>query len=114
MLAVTAVYGCRYCSYIHTREALKGGIEEEEAALLLSGSLESCPPEEAMAVLYAQHWAESDANPDADALRRLEEAYGAEKARAIHLTLRMVRVGNLTGNLWDYVLYTLSRGRWGT
>ena len=113
MLAVTAVYGCRYCSYFHAKQGLKSGLEKEEAVALLSGSLETCPPEEAVALLYAQHWAESNANPDAEALRRLEDTYGTDKAKAINLLLRMVRVGNLAGNLWDYFLYRLSRGRWG-
>ncbi len=113
MLAVTAVYGCRYCSYLHAKQGLKSGLEQEEAAALLSGSLETCPPEETVALLYAQHWAESNANPDAEALRKLEDTYGTEKAKAINLLLRMVRVGNLAGNLWDYFLYRLSRGRWG-
>ena len=113
MLAVTAVYGCRFCSYFHARQGLKSGIDGEEAAALLAGSLETCPPEEAVALLYAQHWAESNANPDPEAAERLERAYGAETAKAINLVLRMVRVGNLAGNLWDYFLYKLSRGKWG-
>ncbi|MCK4722237.1 MAG: carboxymuconolactone decarboxylase family protein, partial [Dehalococcoidia bacterium] len=61
----------------------------------------------------AQHWAEFNANPDPEIAERLERAYGAEKAKAINLVLRMVRVGNLAGNLWDYFLYKLSRGKWG-
>ena len=113
MLAVTAVYGCRYCSYFHVKRGLKSGIDNEETVALLTGSLEMCPPEEAIALLYAQHWAESNANPDTEAIKRLERAYGAEKAKAINLVLRMVRVGNLAGNLWDYFLYKLSRGKCG-
>jgi len=113
MLTVTAVYGCRYCSYFHARQGLKSGVNSEEAVALLAGSLEMCPPEEAMALLYAQHWAESNANPDTEAIERLERAYGKETAKAIHLMLRMVRIGNLAGNLWDYFLYKLSRGKWG-
>ena len=113
MLVTTAVYGCRYCSYLHARQGLKSGISQQEAAALLAGSLETCPPEEAVALLYAQHWAESNANPDPEAIERLERAYGAETAKAINLVLRMVRVGNLAGNLWDYFLYKLSRGKWG-
>ena len=113
MLAVTAVYGCRYCSYLHAKQSLKSGVGHEEAAALLAGSLEMCPPQEAIALLYAQHWAESNANPDAEALQRLEDTYGTERAKAINLVLRMVRVGNLAGNLWDYFLYKLSRGKWG-
>jgi len=113
MLAVTAVYGCRYCSYLHAKRGLKSGIDSEEAAALLAGILEACPPEEAIALLFAQHWAESNANPDTEATERLERVYGAERAKAINLVLRMVRVGNLAGNLWDYFLYKLSHGKWG-
>ena len=113
MLAVTAVYGCRYCSYFHAKRGLKSGIDGEEAAALLAGSFAVCPPEEALALLYAQHWAESNANPDTEAIEKLEGAYGPEKAKAINLVLRMVRVGNLAGNLWDYFLYKLSRRKWG-
>ena len=113
MLAVTAVYGCRYCSYFHAKRGLKSGVDSEEAAALLAGSLEICPPGEAIALLYAQHWAESNANPDTETIERLERAYGTETAEVINLVLRMVRVGNLAGNLWDYFLYKLSRGKWG-
>jgi len=113
MLAVTAVYGCRYCSYFHAKRGLRSGVDGEEAVALLAGSLEICPPEEAVALLYAQHWSESNATPDPEAIERLEMAYGTETAKAINLVLRMVRVGNLAGNLWDYFLYKLSRGRWG-
>jgi hypothetical protein len=92
---------------------LKSGINGEEAAALLTGSLEMCPPEEAIALLYAQHWAESNANPDTEATDRLERAYGVETTKAVNVVLRMVRVDNLAGNLWDYFLYKLSRGKWG-
>jgi AhpD family alkylhydroperoxidase len=113
MLSVTSVYGCRYCCWAHTREALKSGVGQEEIAGLLTGSVDNCPEDEAIALLYAQHWADSDARPDPEAVGRLEEAYGAEKAEAINLILRMIRVGNLTGNTWDRFLYRLSFGRRG-
>ena len=35
MLAVTAVDGCRYCSYFHAKQALKSGITPEEISQLL-------------------------------------------------------------------------------
>jgi AhpD family alkylhydroperoxidase len=112
MLAVTSVEGCRYCSYFHSKLALKGGISQEEIGKLLSGDVEGCPEEEALAILYAQHWAESNARPDAEAAQKLQEIYGSEKAEAIHLMLRMIRLGNLLGNTWDYLLYRISFGRW--
>jgi len=112
MLAVTAVDGCRYCSYIHARQALKSGVTPEEIGQLLSGDVDDCPEEEAMGAIYAQHWAESDAHPDSEAVRRLQQTYGVEKTEAIHLMLRMIRLGNLLGNSWDYLLYSISFGKW--
>jgi AhpD family alkylhydroperoxidase len=111
MLAVTAVHGCRYCSYFHTRQALQSGIESEEIGRLLAGDVTDCPAEEAVAVLYAQHWAESDAKPDSVAVLRLQQTYGSEKAEAIDVLLHMIRLGNLLGNTWDFLLYILSFGR---
>ena len=113
MLSVTSVYGCRYCYWAHTREALRSEIDPKEITGLLTGSVENCPEEEALALLYAQHWADSNARPDPEATRRLEEAYGAETAKTINMVLRIVRVGNLWGNSWDCFLYRISFGRWG-
>jgi len=112
MLAVTSVENCRFCSYFHSKLALKGGISREEIGKLLSGDFEGCPEEEAVAVFYAQHWAESNARPDPEAVEKLRETYGSEKAEAIHLMLRMIRLGNLLGNTWDYLLYRMSFGKW--
>jgi len=113
MLAVTAVNGCRYCSYFHTKQALKSGITSEEISNLLSGDVANCPQDEAVAVVYAQHWAESDAHPDPEAVKRLHQTYGPEKTEAIHSMLRMIRMGNLLGNSWDYLIYRISFGRRG-
>ena len=93
MLAVTAVDGCRYCSYFHTKQALKSGIPPSEISLLLSGDIDACPEEEATAVMYAQHWADSDAHPDLEIVRKLQQTYGVEKAEAIHLMLHRLHAG---------------------
>jgi AhpD family alkylhydroperoxidase len=110
MLAVISVYGCRYCSWAHAREALRSGVTKEEIGRLLKGSIDSCPEGEAVALLYAQHWADSDMKPDPEAINRLLETYGIERADAINLVLRMIRVGNLTGNTWDAFLARISFG----
>ena len=112
MLAVTGVNGCRYCSYLHAKQAIKSGVGEGEIRRLLSGEFQGCPEDEALAIIYAQHWAESNAHPDPEATRKLREKYGLEKAEAIHLVLSMIRLGNLLGNSLDYLLYRLSLGRW--
>ena len=107
MLAVTAVNGCRYCSYFHARQALKSGISSGEIRQLLSGDVDNCPEDEAVALIYAQHWAESDAHPAPEAVSMMHQTYGIERAEAIHLMLRMIRLGNLLGNSWDYLLYNI-------
>jgi len=98
MLAVTAVDGCRYCSYFHARQALKSGVTSREISQLLSGDVNGCPEEEAVAVIYAQHWAESDAHPDPEAVWKLQQIYGAERTEEINLLLRL--------------LYCISFGKW--
>jgi len=112
MLAVTAVERCRYCSYFHSKLALKGGIPQEEIGKLLSGDVQDCPEEEVIAILYAQHWAESNAHPDPEAVQKLQKIYGSERAEAIHLMLHMIRLGNLLGNTWDYLIFRVSFGKW--
>ena len=113
MLVVTEVNGCRYCSYAHARKALSEGIAEEEVQALAQGVLADSPKEEMPALLYAQHWAEADGRPDPLARERVLELYGEKKVCAIELILRMIRMGNLLGNTWDYILYRISFGRWG-
>jgi len=113
MLAVTAVNGCRYCSYFHTKQALKSGITAGEIRDLLAGDVANCPQDEAVAVAYAQHWAESNAHPDPEAVQRMQQTYGRERTEAIHSILRMIRMANLLGNSWDYLIYRISFGRKG-
>lgn len=113
MLAVISVYGCRMCSWAHTREAFRTGVTPDEITALLSGTVDDCPPDEAVGVLYAQHWADSDTHPTPESGKTLVDSYGSEKAQAVNLMLRMMRAGNLTGNTWDYMLYRVSFGRLG-
>ena len=110
-LAVTQVNGCRYCSYYHAKQALLSGITDEEIRSLGDGLLDCCPQDELTALYYAQHWAETDARPDEEARVRRLETSGAETTFHLDLALRMIRIGNLTGNLLDYILFHLSFGR---
>lgn len=114
MMIVTEVNGCKYCRDFHLKEALKSGVSEAELAEMLEGRIpEDTPPEEYPALVYAQRWAESNAQPDEEATQRLIEIYGQEKADAIHIVLRIIRMGNLSGNLLDYFLFKLSFGKLG-
>lgn len=102
MLAVTAVNGCRYCSYAHAKQALVVGISNEEVAALQEGELAGSPTEELPALLYAQQWAETRGAPDFAARDRVIERYGKETVAAIELALRTIQMGNLLGNTADY------------
>lgn len=113
MLAVTAVNGCRYCSFAHARQALVAGIPEAQVRALQDGLLEGCPSEQLPALLYAQHWAEARGKADPAARARLIESYSPEAVVAIELALQTIQVGNLLGNTLDYALFRLSFGRLG-
>lgn len=113
MLVVTQVNGCRYCAHYHAKLALDEGLSQEEVEALLDGAVDTCPPEETAALLYAQHWAEHRGDPDPERRERLINAYGAETADAIDMALHMIKMGNYMGNAFDYVLYRLSGGRLG-
>ena len=110
MMAVTTVNGCRYCSYFHAREALRAGISPEELEAVASMEFSDSPPEQQPALLYAQHWAETDANPDSEIRERMLALYGQETLKAIEMVLRMIRMGNLMGNTFDYVLFRITFG----
>ncbi|MBN1265799.1 MAG: carboxymuconolactone decarboxylase family protein [Anaerolineales bacterium] len=113
MLAVTAVNKCRYCSYAHSRTALTAGLSGKEISELCGGVYDSCPPEQVPALLYAEHWAESDGKPDEEVRRNVVDQYGETLLADIEVVLRMIRMGNMMGNAWDYFVFRLSFGRWG-
>lgn len=113
MLTVTVVNGCRHCSHEHARQALVAGVSAGEIEALAGGTIDDCPPAELRALLYAQHWAESDGKPDPEARKRLFELYGEEVSQAIDLALGVIRMGNLGGNTIDHILFRLSFGRLG-
>ena len=107
MMAVTAVNGCRYCAYFHTRQALAEGVSQDEIASILALELDEFPPEEAVALAFAQHWAETGGQPDPEAERRFRETYGPQVSDDIVNWIRMITMGNLAGNSWDALLWRI-------
>jgi len=108
MLAVTRVNGCRYCAYGHTRAALAMGVPEAEIRQIMSGDLDNFSDDEAVALAFAQHYAESACRPDPAAQQRLVDYYGLETAHDISAYLRMITFGNLYGNTFDALLSRLT------
>ena len=114
MLAVTEVNLCRYCRTFHVGQARQAGIPIEEISVYLKGTIpDEVPDEQKLAVCYARHWAETDNHPDPDYIDQVKETYGEEGFQAITMVLRMIRMGNLLGNTWDYILFKLSFGKLG-
>mgnify|MGYP000243991520 CR=1 FL=1 len=112
MLIVTEVNECRYCSYAHAQMALEEDISKEEIRALKQGTLSEFPDEQMPAFLYAQHWAETDGDPDDSARERVIEEYGETVLGQIELAMEMIRTANLLGNTFDYLIYKMSFGRW--
>jgi AhpD family alkylhydroperoxidase len=104
MLTVTAVNDCRYCSVAHARMALRSGIAPEDVELLLGGEIGNVPPDEAPALLFAQHYAGCGGQPDPAMVQILVETYGPETANDILAHIRMITLGNLLGNTFDALL----------
>lgn len=110
MLAVTRVNGCRYCAYGHTRMALKEGVSPEEIASIMAAELGGFSEEEAVALAFAQHWAETTGRTDPEAERRFREYYGPVVSGDILNWMRMIQIGNLMGNTLDAVRCRLGLG----
>lgn len=97
LLAVTQVNGCRYCSYLHTKHALESGMSEEEIKSLLAGEVGDVNNDETIALMFAQHYAETQANPDKESVQKLFEKYGEQKASDIISVIQVIMVGNIHG-----------------
>lgn len=114
MMIVTEVNQCRYCKTFHSKLATHVGVSHTELQHYAEGQISpQTPPEEIAGLQYARQWAEHYAEMDIDNYRMLEESYDVPTATAIDLVVRLIWIGNLSGNTWDYWLYRLSFGRLG-
>jgi AhpD family alkylhydroperoxidase len=102
MTVVTAVNGCVYCSWFHAKQAAQSGISQEEITNMLKLQFSTDAKEnEITALLFAQHYAETDRNPDEEMTKKLNDFYGETTASHIVLFIRMIYFGNLGGNTFD-------------
>ena len=108
MTVVTAVNGCTYCTWFHAKQAVTSGISETEVQNMLNLQFETDASDfEVPALLYAQHYAETNRNPDKDMTKRLFDFYGNKTAKHIIIMIRMIFFGNLSGNTFDAFLSRL-------
>ena len=97
VLAVTEVNGCAICSYQHTKMALRQGMSNEEISSFLSGEDTFIIPEEAKAIMFAQHFAESRGTPKQYAYEAIVKEYGAARTAVILSALQVILAGNIYG-----------------
>src|SRR5699024_3349616 len=97
MLAVTEVNGCAVCSYAHTESALKLGMDEAEIKQLLTGVYNDMPEKEAKAIMFSQHYADTEGNPTQAAWDGFLASYSEKEALAIVSAIRTIMVGNSYG-----------------
>jgi hypothetical protein len=64
------------------------------------------------ALLYAQHWAEANGQPDVSVRDQILAQYGEQVVEMMELALQLIRTGNLTGNTFDFLLHQVSFGQW--
>ncbi len=109
MLVCTTVYGCIYCEWGHTKNALNEGSTLENIQALLALNFGQFPPEEVIALSFAQQYAETAGHPSEVALRRLVREYGLKKSQDIINHCEMITMGNLLGNSISALLNRLQK-----
>lgn len=97
MLAITDVNGCAMCSFVHTKLALSSGMSREHIQELLNGDTSKVPLEEAVGVLFGQHFADSREDPSSEAINRLIDEYGPQKAELVVAACHMITMTNAMG-----------------
>jgi len=96
-LAVTEVNGCAACAYQHAQMALEQGMSNEEITSFLNGDNNFTKPEEAKAIMFAQHFADSRGFPKKTTYDSIVKEYGEKKARIILSAAQIMIAGNMYG-----------------
>jgi AhpD family alkylhydroperoxidase len=108
MLVTTAVNGCVYCEWFHAKKAAEEGIPKSEIKNMLNLQFRADASDfELPGLSYAQHYAETNRQPDAEMNDKLCAFYGDKTAKHIRLFIRMIFFGNLSGNTWDAIMSRL-------
>ena len=103
MLAITEVNGCQLCSFVHTKLSLSAGMELSEIRHILNGNLDQISDEELIAVLFAQHYAESHEQPTIESKQRLAETYGVDVALMIKGFCEVITFTNSMGITMNFL-----------
>ncbi len=109
MLVCTSVYGCIYCEWGHTNFALNEGSTLDDIQALLALNFGQFPPDEVIALSFAQQYAETAGHPSKATLQYLVKEYGLRKSQDIINHCEMITMGNLLGNSVSALLSRLQR-----
>ena len=102
MTIVSSVNGCVYCKWFHAKQSVKAGIAAAEVKNLMELQFKTTATDfELNALVFAQHYAETNRKPDQEMIQSLNEFYGDQTASHIILAIRMIFYGNLYGNTLD-------------
>lgn len=105
MLATTSVNDCRYCSWVHTRAALNNGIDIEEVNQLLAGVTGNISDgKEAVAIIFAQHYAEEMTKASNEMKTTFNEAFKGRAKLEVLSYIYAIYFANLAGNTFDALL----------
>lgn len=96
-LAVTEVNGCAACSYQHAKMALSQGMSGEEISSFLSGGDQFIKPEEAKAIVFAQHFADAGGFPKKYAFDAIVKKYSEREADIMLSAVQIMMAGNIYG-----------------
>jgi len=102
MLVVTAVNSCPYCAWFHAQKAIQAGLKTNQIKDFLNLQFSTHAQDfEIPALLFAQHYAETNRKPDQQMTEMVYKYYGKKTAKHILLIIRMIFFGNLSGNTFD-------------
>jgi alkylhydroperoxidase/carboxymuconolactone decarboxylase family protein YurZ len=105
VIVIDAVNECIYCSWLDAKLAVKEGISEEEIKNMLKLQFhEDASESELNALLFTQHYAESNGNPYPEMTRGFFEFYGENTAKDIIIAIKTVTFGNLYFSTWRAVV----------
>jgi AhpD family alkylhydroperoxidase len=97
MMAVTEVNQCAACAYSHSRLALREGMAPEEVLAFSSGDPRFIRADEAVAIAFAQHYADARGKVDRRAYGQVLDTYGPEETNVIVAAIQLMMIGNILG-----------------
>lgn len=109
MLAVTSVYNCRYCNWMHSELAERFGIPHKEIEALLHGEFLNVSKADAAALNFAVSYAStkllsSNSFQIQQAIEELIASYDTATVDDIRVLVEFVSFTNLLGNTFDAAL----------